>query len=334
MSNSLHSPGPQASPRLTDTGWRDAGWQDEATLDRMLALHETPALPPGLVARIVREVPRQPQAPAVAPAPPQNRAACSARHAPGMASPLHLVSRHPRESLRPDFRAMDAATQAAPRNGRLSRMIRRRPKLGATAAGLTAAGLAGLGLFTLAINTTSGPAVPVGTAQSAPLALTPAANPDTIAGQTASAGLPPAGQNAMQGAIQGAGPGTALASRAQTVARPTLAPPAAVQAPALDDDDPNPSLTPVEPDTHMLAAESPDPGSQRAEGANGAMSPTLGASHGAMGPFVPQGYGFGGAIGGGPQSTLGGGLNGRAGNGMGGMGSGGPGGAGGPPPLP
>ena len=171
--------------------------------------------------------------------------------------------------------------------------------------------------------------MPVGTAQSAPLALTPTANPDTIAGQTASAGLPPAGQNA----IQGAGPGTALASRAQTVARPTLAPPAAVQAPALDDDDPNPSLTPVEPDTHMLAAESPDPGSQRSEGANGAMSPTLGASHGAMGPFVPQGYGFGGAIGGGPQSTLGGGLNGRAGNGMGGMGSGPP-GAGGPPPLP
>lgn len=331
MSNPLHSPGPQASPRLTDTGWRDAGWQDEATLDRMLALHEPPALPPGLVARIVREVPRQPQAPATAPAPPQDRAACSARHAPVMASPLHLVSRHPRESLRPDFRAMDAATQAAPRNGRLSRMIRRRPKLGATAAGLTAAGLAGLGLFTLAINTTSGPAVPVGTAQSAPLALTPAATPDTIAGQTASAGLPPAGQNAMQGAIQGAGPGTALASRAQAVARPTLAPPAAVQAPALDDDDPNPSLTPVEPDTHMLAAESPDPGSQRSEGANGAMSPTLGASHGAMGPFVPQGYGFGGAIGGGPQSTLGGSNNGMGS--MGGMAPAGP-GAGGPPPLP
>lgn len=328
MTNPLHSPPPQASPRLAD-----AGWQDEALLDRMLALHEAPAMPPGLVARIVREVPRQPQAPTAATI-PQDRAIHSARRASGTPSPLHLVSRHPRESFHPDFRAMDTAAQAASRNGRLSQMILRRPKLGATAAGLTAAGLAGLGLFTLAINTTSGPAAPASTVQGAPVALAPATNPDATPDQTPGAGPLPAGQNAGQVI----GRGTALASRGQTATRPTLAPPAAVQAPALDDDDPNPSLTPAEPDTHMLAAESPDPGSQRAQGTNGAMSPTLGASHGAMGPFMPQGYGFGGAIGGGPQSTLGNGLNGRAGNGMGGNGMGGMGpsgpGAGGPPPLP
>jgi hypothetical protein len=265
--------------------------------------------------------------------PPQDRAACSARHAPVMASPLHLVSRHPRESLRPDFRAMDPPRRPPPQRTP-EPDDPPPPEAGCNRCGADRSRAGG----PWPLHAGHKHHVRPGSAHRHRAKRASGPHPGSKPGYhrrpDRQRRTSPAGQNAMQSAIQGAGPGTALASRAQAVARPTLAPPAAVQAPALDDDDPNPSLTPVEPDTHMLAAADPGPRLPAFGGGQWRDEPDTGRIAWRDGPVRAARLWFwrrhrrrtAKHAGWRPQ------RKGRQRNG--GMGSGGPGGAGGPPPLP
>lgn len=240
---------------------QQASLQGEAALDLLLARHEAPALPPGLVARIVREVPLQPQMAALG----GGMAGATGR---GTVVPLRLVSAAGQERV-------------DPRRGIGAHMAGWRARwlmVGGTGLAAVAAGFAGIAL----INAPQEAAI-----VAAPAAGSMAATAPQSVQVSPPVALAVAGPAST--ATSAAAPKAGLAPRATTAALP------AAQAPALDDSDPNPMVTPAEPDSAQLAAESPDPGPQRSN----PMGPSLGTSRGGtMGPFVPQGYGYSGAIGG------------------------------------
>lgn len=262
----------------------------------MLALHDAPALPAGLAARILREVPLRPQlaAPlAQAPAP---------TFAPALAPTL--ASSAPRGQVIP-LRVVGGTDHGGrrPMRARLSAWRGAMLMLGGTGIGALAASVAAVALFGLPFQ--NAPQDAPAAAGAAPAALVASAagtgsapaqagaNPGVVPTAPA-AGAPVQAGGAQAGGIQNGG---VLAANALPVVATPLG------AAASDTSDPDPVLPPAAPDRQKLAAQSPDPGPDQP----GQMGPSLGSAHGAMGPFLPQqGYGFsGGGMG---QGTMGNGT--------------------------
>jgi hypothetical protein len=231
----------------------------------------TPALPAGLTARILRDVPLRPQfaasgLDALTEAPVRLTA---------QVVPLRVVGGTDHGTRRPLMVRL-----AAWRGAWLM--------LGGTGIGALAASVAAIAIFgspfqpapVAGAGTGAGSAggmVALAAAPSSPLAAPPATAARAGCRARCQSGHPS---------------GTALA----VAAPPISAGPQTVAVPTPDTSDPDPVLPPAVVDHSHLAAQSPDPGPDGAA----TMGPTLGATRGAMGPFVPQGYGYSGAIGGAP----------------------------------
>jgi hypothetical protein len=262
----------------------------DADLDTFLARYDAPVPPDGLVPRIVGAAPLHPQIGAA----PRVERSSSATIVPL----LRVV---------PSASSMPGAAPA--RSTALWRGVW--PMAGGAAIGAVAAGLA---VFALVGSPDSPPDMATGRATrtfaDARVAVTPA--PLRLAATTS------AGPAIAPGAAPSMQPVPAQASTPREAAPADAAP--------LDATDADATVTPVDPDRARLAAQSPElrPGPVVPAGA--AFGPELGAASGAMpgsagqggamGPTLPQGYGFSAAIGGG------GGLPGAAGlnrDGMAGM---------------
>lgn len=260
-------------PRIADPGRDRVAGSDsapsrlsDAALDQILARHDAPALPAGLTARILRDVPLRPQfAASGLDGPTEAPARLTAQIVP-----LRVVGGTDHGGRRPLMARLAAWRSAWLMLGGTG--------IGALAASVAAIAIfgspfqhapvanAGGGMVALATTPTSTPAAPPVVAPTAPVAA-PSSDP--------------------------AAPSeTALA----VAAPPISAGPQAVAVPTSDTSDPDPVLPPAVADHSHLAAQSPDPGPD----GMATMGPTLGATRGAMGPFVPQGYGYSGAIGGAP----------------------------------
>lgn len=250
----------------------------DAALDQLLSLHEALALPAGLAARILREVPLRPQLAGAG-----HELGDMALHAavpgtmPGVARargqvvPLRVVGGTDHGGRRP------MATRLSAWRGALL-------MLGGTGIGALAASIAAVALFGSPFQSApqgapadAGAAAPALVASAAPTAPARAQSSATAAAPAAAA---PGGR---------AQPAALAANAAPALPAPLASPPA-------DTSDPDPVLPPAAPDRTKLAAQSPDPGPDQP----GQMGPTLGPTRGAMGPFLPQGYGYSGGIGGVP----------------------------------
>ena len=266
-------------PRIADPGRDRVAGSDsapsrlsDAALDQILARHAAPALPAGLTARILRDVPLRPQfaasgLDALTEAPVRLTA---------QVVPLRVVGGTDHGTRRPLMVRL-----AAWRGAWLM--------LGGTGIGALAASVAAIAIFgspfqpapVAGAGTGAGSAggmVALATAPSSPLA------------------APPATAARAPVAAPAANPATPSETALAVAAPPISAGPQAVAVPTPDTSDPDPVLPPAVVDHSHLAAQSPDPGPDGAA----TMGPTLGATRGAMGPFVPQGYGYSGAIGGAP----------------------------------
>lgn len=261
----------------------------EADLDTFLARYDAPVPPDGLVPRIIGAVPLHPQIGAA----PRVEQSSSATIVP-------LLRVVPPASLTPG---------AAP--GRSTARWRGVwPMAGGAAIGAVAAGLAVFALVGSPDGTTDMPSErATRTYAEARVAATPA--PLRLAG--------------MAGTATAVAPGSAPLS-AQPAQALAPRPNAPADAAPLDATDADATVTPVDPDRARLAAQSPEVRPVPVVPAGTAFGPELGAASGAMpgsagqggamGPILPQGYGFSAAIGGG------GGLPGAAGlsrDGMAGM---------------
>jgi hypothetical protein len=291
------------SDRHARPGQAPAGLSD-AALDQLLSMHDAPALPAGLAARIMRDVPLLPQlaAPSVQASTPTFGPTFGPTFSPTFAPALRSAA--PRGQVIP-LRVVGGTDHGGrrPMRARLSAWRGAMLMLGGTGIGALAASVAAVALFGLPFqNTPQGATGASGAVPSALVAsaaatgrapVQPGANPALVPVAPAAGGPVQAG-GVQAGGIQNGG---ALAANAPPVVATPLG------AAASDTSDPDPVLPPAAPDRQKLAAQSPDPGPDQP----GQMGPSLGTAHGAMGPFLPQqGYGFsGGGMG---QGTMGNGT--------------------------
>jgi len=254
-----HDPGRDAA---AGQGGAPMAVPGDAALDQIMALHDTPLLPAGLTARIMRDVPVRPQ---LAPAglgvrlPAAPAQAAGGKIATGQVVALRLVGGNDPVRHRP------AAARMSVWRGALL-------MLGGGGIGAAVASLAALALFgSPLVSTPQGgpaavPSVPAGPAASAPAVASAAA-----------AGL------AVRAAAPGGGRAAPIAL-ASAVPAPSIlpqlnpAPPADAATPEAD-----PVLPQALPATKQ-AAPLPDAGVEVA----GSVPPALGT----MGPSLPQGYGY------------------------------------------
>ncbi|MBB3359017.1 MULTISPECIES: hypothetical protein [unclassified Novosphingobium] len=254
----------------------------DAALDQILGLHEAPALPPGLTARILRDVPLRPQL-----AMPGYDSAASVAIAPMRAGaqvvPLRVVGGTDQGGKRPI-----AARLTAWRGALLM--------LGGTGIGAVAASVAAMAIFGSPFqNQAADQAAVAGQAAGAPALVAAASSAPAAAAGSASRVSAGSANKASATAVPGQGQADALAAATPPV---IIVPPATGSA-GHDTSDPDPVLPPAATtDRERLAAQSPDPGPDQP----GQVGPTLGATRGAMGPFMQQGYGYSGAIGGAPAT--------------------------------